>query len=150
MGNPLPPRVDGSDAPPGTARQQVEGPAIGLMVTAILGFVAQALQFILNIFGLTEGLRGAGPDAAFSFLTGTIGLVFGVIGVAIGVLILVGAVKMKKLESHSWSMAASILALAPCISPCCIVGLPIGIWSLVVLSKPEVSDAFKERTPPDA
>jgi hypothetical protein len=39
-------------------------------------------------------------------------------------------------------MTASILALAPCISPCCLVGLPIGIWALVVLSKPEVKSSF--------
>jgi hypothetical protein len=42
----------------------------------------------------------------------------------------------------SWAMASSILALAPCVSPCCVVGLPIGIWSLVVLSQPEVKSAF--------
>ena len=50
--------------------------------------------------------------------------------------------KMKKLESYGWAMTASILALAPCISPCCLVGLPIGIWALVVLAKPEVKSAF--------
>jgi hypothetical protein len=30
----------------------------------------------------------------------------------------------------------------PCISPCCLVGLPIGIWALVVLNKPEVKSSF--------
>ena len=32
--------------------------------------------------------------------------------------------------------------MVPCISPCCLVGLPIGIWALVVLNKPEVKGSF--------
>jgi hypothetical protein len=39
-------------------------------------------------------------------------------------------------------MAASIIAMIPCVSPCCLLGLPIGIWALVVLMKPEVKSAF--------
>ncbi len=50
--------------------------------------------------------------------------------------------KMKKLESYGLAMAASIIAMIPCLSPCCLIGLPIGIWALVVLSKPEVKSAF--------
>ena len=77
-----------------------------------------------------------------AFFTGTMGIILNLVGVAIGVVILLGALKMKRLESHGFAMAASILALVPCVSPCCLVGLPIGIWSLVVLSKPEVKAAF--------
>jgi len=50
--------------------------------------------------------------------------------------------KMKKLENYGLAMTASILAMIPCLSPCCLIGLPIGIWAVVVLSKPEVKSAF--------
>jgi hypothetical protein len=41
------------------------------------------------------------------------------------------------------SFIASILAMIPCFtSCCCLVGLPIGIYALVVLNKPEVKSAF--------
>jgi hypothetical protein len=40
-------------------------------------------------------------------------------------------------------LAAAIVALIPCFSPCCLIGLPIGIWALVVLSKPEVKSQFE-------
>ena len=122
--------------------QQVSGPATGLIVTAILGFVLQALGFLGNMFGMAQGLRNASPDAALNFFTGSAGLVFNIIGVAVGVVILVGALKMKNLQSHSWAMTSSILAMIPCISPCCLVGLPIGIWALVVIMKPEVKSAY--------
>jgi hypothetical protein len=52
-----------------------------------------------------------------------------------------GGYQMKNLNSYSAAMTASILAMVPC-NCCCIFGLPFGIWSLVVLNKPEVRDAF--------
>jgi hypothetical protein len=64
------------------------------------------------------------------------------VGLLVSFLILYGALKMKKLESHGWAVAASVIALVPCVSPCCLIGLPIGIWALVVLNKPEVKAAF--------
>jgi hypothetical protein len=39
-------------------------------------------------------------------------------------------------------MTAAILALVPCTSPCCLAGIPAGIWALVVLAKPEVKAGF--------
>lgn len=40
-------------------------------------------------------------------------------------------------------MAVSILSMVPCVSPCCLLGLPVGIWALVVLNTPEVKQAFR-------
>jgi hypothetical protein len=50
---------------------------------------------------------------------------------------------MKRLENHGMSMAAAIIAMVPCISPCCLIGLPIGIWALTVLNDPSVKAAFR-------
>jgi hypothetical protein len=52
---------------------------------------------------------------------------------------------MLKLQNHSLAMAASVIAAIPlpCVSPCCLIGLPIGIWAIVVLMKPEVKSAFR-------
>jgi hypothetical protein len=33
------------------------------------------------------------------------------------------------------AMTASILAMIPCVSPCCCIGLPIGIWCIIVLQQ---------------
>ncbi len=53
-----------------------------------------------------------------------------------------GAVKMKNLKSFGLAMTASILALIPCGS-CWLLGIPFGIWALVVLSRPDVKSAFR-------
>jgi hypothetical protein len=127
-----------------SAADQVSGPAVGLIVTAILGFLLQAAALAMNLLGVGIGaMQGLGArDSWVSMFSGTLGAVGSVIGIVVSALILYGALKMKKLEDHGWAITASILALAPCISPCCLVGLPIGIWALVVLAKPEVKSAF--------
>ena len=54
-----------------------------------------------------------------------------------------GAQKMKRLENWNLSLAASIAAMIPCFTHCgCFIGLGVGIWSIVVLLKPEVKEAF--------
>ena len=123
---------------------QVHGPAIGLIVTAILGFLVQAAALIMNLLGASVCAmqRQGTPEAWINMFSGTLGVVGSVLGMVVSGLILFGALKMRKLENHGWAITASILALAPCISPCCLIGLPIGIWALVVLAKPEVKSAF--------
>jgi hypothetical protein len=65
-----------------------------------------------------------------------------IIGVAVSGLILYGGMQMKKLQSQGLVMGSAIAAMIPCVSPCCFVGIPVGIWALVVLNKPEVKSHF--------
>jgi hypothetical protein len=46
------------------------------------------------------------------------------------------------LQNHQFALTAGIVAMLPCISPCCVFGLPAGIWALVILNKPEVKSQF--------
>jgi len=132
----------------GSAADQVRGPAIGLIITSILGYLATIAGILWNLFGAGIARSQSGPNPEFeqyfSMFTGAWGVISGILGLVVASLILFGALKMNKLESHGWAMTASILALVPCVSPCCLVGLPIGIWALVVLSKPEVKAAFQQ------
>ncbi len=60
----------------------------------------------------------------------------------ISVFILYGAKQMYNLRNWGISMAASVVFMIPCVSPCCCLGFPVGIWSLIVLYKDHVQDAF--------
>lgn len=134
-------------APAGNAAQMVSGPATGLIVTAILGGLAQITAILLNALGV--GMAGSdmaspeGMPPGLEMLSGGIGIAGGILGLGMAVVILLGALKMKKLQSHSFAMVAAIVAMIPCVSPCCLLGLPIGIWALVVLNKPEVKAGFQ-------
>jgi hypothetical protein len=60
-----------------------------------------------------------------------------------GVLILVGGVKLLNLSGTGMPITASILAMIPCTSSCCcLIGLPAGIWALIVLNRPYVRAAI--------
>jgi hypothetical protein len=127
---------------PATA-DQVNGPAIGLILVAILGALAQIASLIMHLAGASMLASGRMPNNPWAnMLSGTVGVVAGVIGIVVSGVILLGAIKMKRLENYGLAMAASIIAMIPCVSPCCLLGLPIGIWALVVLMKPEVKSAF--------
>lgn len=59
------------------------------------------------------------------------------------VLILVGGIKLKNLSGPVLPMVSSILAMIPCtIGCCCLLGLPAGIWALVVINRPYVRAAM--------
>jgi hypothetical protein len=126
--------------PSGESLDQVNGPAIGLIVVAILGFLLQAAALIFRLF--FSALAARQTEAFPNMFSGSLGIASGVIGMLVSVLILMGGIKMKNLQNHGLAMTASIIAMIPCISPCCIIGLPIGIWAVIVLSKPEVKSAF--------
>jgi len=127
------------------ALSQVSGPAIALLITAILGIAMNVLALGFNFVGRGfMPMYGMNPDFTrmLQMLNGPWGSLRFLFPVAIGVLVLVGALKMQKLASHGLATTAAILAMIPCLSPCCLLGLPFGIWALVVLNKPEVRAQF--------
>ena len=74
---------------------------------------------------------------------GVAGMVGAVIGIIVGIVIIMGALKMKNLQSYGFAMAAAIIAAVPCVSPCCLIGLPVGIWAVMVLNDPYVKQSFR-------
>ena len=104
-------------------------------------------SFGLNLAGVGMGaaaMQGHGREEAFAnMFGGAIGVVSAIIAIVMSVIILMGALKMKKLESWGLVLAAAIVAMLPCLSCGCLVGLVAGIWSLVVLNDPSVKAAFK-------
>jgi len=131
------------------AVQMVNGSAIGLIIAMVLGIAMNALVVVFQLLGVSweQPPPMMTPEAErmyhlFHQFGGTLGVVAGVISIAIGLFVLFGALKMQKLSNHGLAMATAIVAMIPCFSPCCLLGLPFGIWALVVLNKPEVRSQF--------
>ena len=129
------------------ARERVSGPATALIVTGALGLALQLLGLVGNLIALSIPAMAPDPemmpfDPAFG---PGVNVGFGILGLALAILIIVGAVKMKNLQSYSLAMTSAIVALVPCISPCCCLGLPFGIWALVALSDAQVQAAFQSQ-----
>jgi hypothetical protein len=137
--------------PPSADASKVSAPATALLVISILNILGALYGMVSNLMTLggavqvpVEAPQGVDPQMFMRMMqgAGAMGIVFNVLAIVVAVVILLGALKMKKLESYGLSMTAAILAMIPCLSPCCILGLPFGIWALVVLNKPEVKSAF--------
>ena len=146
MSPPPPPYTPPPPAGPGAA-QQVQGPAIGLIVTGAIGLLFAVLGLLMNVLGMgMSGLQDLGGDYGsqyWAMWSGGLGVVSAVIALAAWGFVIWAAMKMKVFEQRTAAIVASIVAMIPCFCPTCVVGIPIGIWSLVVLLKPEVKAAFK-------
>jgi len=126
------------------ASDQVSGPSVGLLITGILGAIVCFMGLIASIFETgIESIKAHEFIGEYeSLIEGAAGVAAFFVGLLVAGFIIYASLKMKELTQWGLCVAASILAMIPCISPCCIVGLPIGIWCLVVLTKPEVKAAF--------
>lgn len=147
------------------ALARVSGPSIGLLVTGVLNILFSLYGVGTSILFMAGMMPGAdmqrkqmedaiqqNPDQAqfFELMIKWMELAQGPVGVAlnsmtlvVGILIIFGALKMKRLESYGLALTGIILAMIPCVSNCCIIGLPIGIWALVVIMSDDVKRAFR-------
>ena len=132
------------------SRRQIKGPAIGLLVTGIVNWMATVLTLLMAFYLSSNAMPGPndGLQLHGSIHVGLFGvsgdfqrlsMAGGVVLVATTLLLLClsgfiifAALKMKRLQGYGLAIAASILAII--ISPGNVIGLPIGIWALVVLS----------------
>ncbi len=114
------------------AQRSVRGPAIGLLVTGILNWI------LLPVFGLVGAALAARHEVApVPFLWPLLALM------VISSFMIYAALKMKAVEAWGAAMAGSILAIL--ISPGNWIGLPIGIWALVTLTRSSIRSAFDRK-----
>jgi len=148
-----PPMQPPMSPPPGPNRtdmlSKVKGPALAMMIIAGITFVLEILSILANLLGISfmsagdmsqfEGMEGM--EWLAPLMSGTFTIVLGVFTLIGAALIFYGAMKMKDLQGYGLAMTAAILSLIPCFSICCI-GIPFGIWALVVLLNQDVKSAF--------
>lgn len=123
------------------ARRRVQGPAIAMMITFGLTLVALMIFLPIAMAGPVARQNNRMPFP----MGGPPGLilVMGAVQAIICIVIIAGAWQMRGLKSYGLAMTGSILAMIPYISPCCLLGLPFGIWSIVVLNDDNVKNAFR-------
>jgi hypothetical protein len=125
-----------------------------LMVPAVIQMILAAISFVLvaaGFFAIVQG--GLGPpqghpqanDPGFreGFIAGQLAVpTFGLLSAAF---VMVGCLCMIMVKMRGLAVAAAIVAMIPCLSPLIVLGIPFGIWSLVVLNNSEVREAFESR-----
>jgi hypothetical protein len=161
-------RDDAYDTERGRAMAQTPGTmlvvvgVICLLLSLVgVGVIASGYDAGLEMTKWMEGMQPAGPqkqemqqkikemenrDRTADYI---INGASAVIGITLDVLILLGGLRMKATRSYGLALTGAICAIVP-FNSCCCLALPIGIWALVVLVKPEVKAAFAGRSTREA
>lgn len=144
------PNVPPGVAAPGSeeaARSAVGPPAIALMVASAITFfwylgIVVLMLFMGGMAALDVGAGGGDPMGGF--IGGALAAVVYGFWALMALIAFIGAFRMRQLKSYGLAMASTIIAMVPCTTyMCCLLMLPMGIWALTVLLKPEVKSAFR-------
>lgn len=145
------------------AREKVSTPATLLIAASIFMFASSIFGFWLN-FGsgidinekMITWMRDNSADkkmkdefqkqldqrqAQDKTLEKAMSGVFGTLGMIGNCLVLMAGLMMKKLKSWGLCLTGSIFAIV--MNGCCCVGMPLGIWALIVLSNRDVKAGFE-------
>lgn len=148
------PPTPGPPAPrPDGARQAVRAPATAMIALGVFSLFLYLVVLVVGLaqeFGATNNPPASAADAVDRQPGGTTDretTIYGVVGslyfmMASGVAVL-GGTGMIRLRGYWSSVAGSVAVMMG--SGCCLffVGIPVGIWSLVVLFRPEVAASFE-------
>ena len=113
---------------------EIRAPAIALMVVSIIALGLGVLGLVFDVVLMAVN----GQDLELIIRS-----IWGVALLLASSFVLFGAIKMKNMTDYGLARAAAIVAMIPCVGPCCLLGIPFGIWALVVLGKQHVKDAFR-------
>ena len=121
-----------------------------LNVPSILLLVSGGLGVLLRLAGMVGGsnpmMAKLASDPKFAqyaaMSSGPANIIGNLVGIALSGFVIFGALKMRNLQGHGLALGAAIVSIIPC-SGCCCIGLPVGIWALVLLLKPEVKGQFQ-------
>jgi hypothetical protein len=131
------------------ANRLVTPPAVCLLITGILGILgalANCLHAVVVLAGGGQPLGADVPDfmrKAMEMVTPEMVLKESLVFGCVSLVIILGAIQMLRRRMYGLAIASSILAMINLECLCCVLGLPVGIWSLVVLLKPQVRSVFR-------
>ena len=129
------------------AAEKVSLPAIFLMIVGGLGLAMAVMNITVEAMGLNDDnplkLNKPNPNDPNAKTAETVGKVIGgVIQVVWSLIVFFGGTQMKGLKSRGYVLFSCIWAMLPC-NLCCVLGIPFGIWALVVINDPVVRAGFE-------
>jgi len=142
--SPSSPLFGGGQSAREAARSAVRGPAICLISVSAFAILIFIVAIIFDVFLLASDLpeQMQEPGGFNERTTTVVRLTLAIVSIAFQSLILAGAICMLRLKCLGLAQTSAVLSVIPCCSSCYLLGIPFGIWALVVLARPEVQSAF--------
>ncbi len=132
-------------------RSKVGPPGIALVILGLGSILANLAFLLVSLVGYADSLVAlVTGDLDASYTTTLIGmLVRNLVSLAVSCLaslvVAFAGLRLRGARSPGLIYLGSILAMLPCIGPCCCLGLPIGIWAIVTMQDEQVKAAFAEQ-----
>ena len=147
MGTPMP------SAPSGAAKDAVNLPSLFIIILGALGGVMFLFSMVSDQSGMSQKMlegymQNLPPDqqelmAKLMSQSRSGGMFSTILGLVLSGLVVFAGLQMRALKNWGLALAGAILVMIPCSTNCCCcLGIPIGIWALITLTKPEVKSAF--------
>ena len=117
--------------------RRIAPPALAMLVVAALSILLLAVSIFADpIRALCDlgGFQLREPNA----LVAAMDLFYRLFMLAVATLVLIGSLQLLRQRSWILGLTAAVLLLVPCLGPCCLLGMPIGAWTLFVLLQPDV------------
>jgi len=126
------------------ALRRVSAPAIALALAAGIGAAFSLIGLAINLLGLgvTPLIDAHGDERVAWFVSGAWNVVWAIYGMGMSGFLIWASLKMRAMESYALALTACVVSMIPCVGPCCILGLPFGIWGLVVIHDRDVRPHF--------
>jgi serine/threonine protein kinase len=119
-----------------TIRDYLRRPAEGLMIAGLVNMLCIVPFMLLTgtmVLTSSRLLPQSGLDAKVATLSLLVTIV--------GAVIVYGVMRMKELQNYKMAVLGCVLAVLP-VTPGCLLGVPFGVWALIVLTRRDVKEAF--------
>ena len=127
--------------------ERLRAPGTALIVAATLNGMIGLLALLGGLVRLS-GLSGSEQlptDEAerIGYVSSTV-VTYGVsvLSLLLAPLIIYGAIQMMRGKKYKMARVAAIVAINPFTSCCFLVSIPMGIWAMILLGKPEIKAVF--------
>lgn len=127
--------------------ERLRAPATALIIAASLNAMIGLLALLGGLVRLS-GLSGSEQlpsDEAerIGYVSSTV-ITYGIslLSLLLAPLIIYGAVQMMHGKKYKMARVAAIVAINPFTSCCFLVSIPMGIWAMILLGKPEIKAVF--------
>ncbi|GAA3396458.1 hypothetical protein [Cryptosporangium minutisporangium] len=136
-----------SDISPSPARTTVRQVAIGLVVVGALNLVLGLLACCGRVARL-----GQNDTSTLSSDAETAGyltyVVLALLSFPLGAVTLAAGIALLQGKSRTFGVVGAVAAVIP-LSCCFLVGIPVGVWALIVLNREDVKALFAGSPPPN-
>ena len=122
---------DRDDRPPASLR--------GLGITLLSASLLHVFLMLTNVAYYLPLALGNGDNRAFAAQI----LLLSVVVAAYNVVLIYGALAILQRKGFTLAFLSCCLAIVPCFGPVWVLGIPIGIWGIIVLRRPGVRESFE-------